>query len=127
VEDRTPAVWEIEINSVTAPAYCSALKDGLDITLENMLQLPRDRERQLLCLPLMHIRRGIRILQPRLDMSLMVGDKLLFCGRSSSHDLMSWGMQNEDILSYLLTGEYKPEGAIWKWLSRKADREPEPE
>jgi Trk K+ transport system NAD-binding subunit len=127
VEDRQPGVWEIEINDATAPAYCRAIKDGVNVTLETMMKLPSDRERKLLCIPLMYIRRGIRTLQPKINTSLQTGDKLLFCGRSSSDDLMRWGMQNEDVLSYLLTGEYKPEGALWKWLSRKADSEPEPE
>ncbi len=119
VEDRVPTVWEIEINEATAPAYCSAIAEGQDIKLENMLQLPRDRERQLLCIPLMHIRGGSSVILPESELSLRVGDKLLFCGRDSSDRLMRWGMQNEDILGYLITGETMPEGAIWKWFSRR--------
>jgi Trk K+ transport system NAD-binding subunit len=119
VEDSVPAVWEVNVNSVSAPAYCRAINEGKNITLVNMLRMPRDRKRKLLCVPLMHLRGETRTLLPEPDLSLQVGDKLLFCGRGSSDDLMRWGMQNENILSYLITGETVPEGAVWKWLTSK--------
>ncbi len=120
VENRVPAVWEIEINEVTAPEYCRVIEAGGDISLACMLRMPRDRERQLLCIPLMRVRRGTRVLLPDLDQQIRIGDKLLFCGRGSSEYYMRWGMQNEDVLSYLMTGVSRPEGAVWKWLRRRS-------
>jgi hypothetical protein len=119
VEDSTPSVWEIGVNAESAPAYCRAINEGKKITLVNMLRMPRDRKRKLLCVPLMHLRGETRSLLPEPDLSLQVGDRLLFCGRGSSDDLMRWGMQNDNILSYLLTGKTQPEGTVWKWLTSK--------
>ncbi len=122
VEEGVPAVWETEINEENAPAYCRAIAAGRDMSLSCMLRMPRDRERQLLCIPLMHIRRGTRILLPEPEQSIRVGDKLLFCGRASSDHLMRWGMHNDNVLGYIMTGESRPEGMVWKWLSRKFRR-----
>ncbi len=122
VEDRVPVVWEIEIDAESAPAYCSAIEAGKNLTLHNMLQMPRARDEQLLCIPLMHIRRGTRILLPEPDKSIRIGDRVLFCGRGSSDSLMQWGMHNENVLGYLMTGEAKPEGTVWKWFGKKIRR-----
>ncbi len=119
VEDRAPQVWEVDINAISAPAYCRAIAEGADITLQNMMRMPRDRKRKLQCIPLMHVRGENRTLLPESDLSLKSGDKLLFCGRSSSDNYMHWGMQNDNILSYLLTGKTEPEGAVWRWFANK--------
>ena len=119
VEDRAPAVWEVDVDAVSAPAYCRAINEGKDIKLINLLRMPRNRKRKLLCVPLMHVRGENKTLLPEPDLSLKVGDKLLFCGRSSSDGFMRWGMQNDNILSYLLTGKTQPEGTVWKWLASK--------
>ncbi len=119
VGEWAPAVWELEIDEKRAPAYCSAIASGKNVTLQHVLQMPRDRDRQLLCIPLMHVRRGTMVLLPETDQSIEVGDKLLFCGRGSSDYLMRWGMMDENVLNYIMTGESRPEGAIWRWLMRK--------
>ena len=119
IGEWVPAVWEIEIDEDSAAAYCSAIAAGQNITLQNMLQMPRDRDEQLLCVPLMHIRRGTRVLLPEHDLTIKVGDKLLFCGRKSSENLMRRGMVDGNILSYITTGEWRPEGTLWKWLTRR--------
>jgi hypothetical protein len=119
VEDRAPAVWEVDVDAVSAPAFCRAIKEGEVIKLINLLRMPRDRKRKLLCVPLMHVRGENKTLLPEPDLSLKIGDKLLFCGRGSSDGFMRWGMQNDNILSYLLTGKTQPEGTVWKWLFSK--------
>lgn len=119
IGEWVPAVWEIEIDEDSAAAYCSAIAAGQNITLQNMLQMPRDRDEQLLCVPLMHIRRGTRVLLPEHDLTIKVGDKLLFCGCKSSENLMRRGMVDGNILSYITTGEWRPEGTLWKWLTRR--------
>ncbi len=119
VGEWVPAVWEIEVDEECAPAYCAAIAEGKNITLQNMLQMPRDRDEQLSCIPLMHIRSGTRVLLPEQDYPIKVGDKLLFCGRDSSDSLMRMGMIDANILNYIMTGEWRPEGAVWKWVSKK--------
>lgn len=119
VGEWAPAVWEVEINNESAPAYCSAIEAGQNITLQNMLQMPRGGDKELLCVPLMHVRGSARVLLPERDYPIEVGDKLLFCGRGSSDSMMRRGMIDANILNHMMTGEWRPEGALWKWLSRK--------
>ena len=118
VEDQVPAVWEVEITQDSAPAFCSAIAAGHRLSLREMLLSPADRERQLLCIPLMHVRTETRVLLPELEQSIKHGDRLLFCGDPSAIGEMRWGMQNENVLSYILTGESRVEGALWRWIGK---------
>jgi len=118
VDVETPAVWELEINEDSAPAMCGAMAAGNSLTLREMLLSPRDREQQLSCMALMHVRQETRVLLPRPEQTIKKGDKLLFCGRQSANSKMRWGMLNENVLSYIITGEARPEGAFWKMLRR---------
>lgn len=122
VEDQVPAVWEIEINEDSAPAFCRAIAAGDRPCLRELVLSPRDREQRLLCLPLMHVRTETRVLLPDMEQSIKAGDRLLFCGDPTAIGYMQWGLQNENILSYLMTGESRAEGALWRWLSKMYKR-----
>ena len=122
VEDVVPAVWEVEISDESAPAFCSVIAAGNRLTLREMLLSPRDREQQLLCIPLMHVRGETRVLLPDLEQSIKTGDRLLFCGRPSAAEKMRWGMQNENVLSYIMTGESRAEGAMWRGIRKMYKR-----
>ncbi len=118
VEVEAPIVWEVEIDTATAPALCSAIAAGNTITLKDMLLSPRDREQLLSCVALMHVRDETRVLLPEQDLVLKPGDRLLFCGKPTADSKMRWGMLNENVLSYIKTGEAPPEGALWRMLRR---------
>ena len=47
-------------------------------------------------------------------------DRILFCGRLVANRRMSWTLQNEHALNYVLTGEARPQGWIWRRLQRSA-------
>ena len=47
------------------------------------------------------------------------GDRLLLCGRHHVRDRMDWTLQNEHALSYILTGQARPQGWVWRRLVRK--------
>ena len=79
---------------------------------------PRDREQQLSCVALMHVRHDTRVLLPKQEQILKQGDRLLFCGKRTADSKMRWGMLNENVLSYIRTGEAHPEGAFWRMLRR---------
>ena len=55
---------------------------------------------------------------PDEELSLCPGDQLLFCGPEGTAERMRWVLQNANALSYVRTGEEKPDGYIWRWLSR---------
>ncbi len=118
VNAEPPVVWEIEINQDEAPAMCRSIAAGNVLTMGEMMLSPQERKCELSCIALMHVRQDTRVLLPEPEQGVKVGDKLLFCGKRSARSLMPWGMLNENVLSYIQTGEPGPEGAVWKILRR---------
>ncbi|MCP3671579.1 MAG: potassium transporter TrkA [Gammaproteobacteria bacterium] len=123
VDVETPVVWELEIDEESAPAFCIAIDAGDSLTLGEMLLSPRDRKLQLSCIALMHVRRDTRVLLPESQQNIKKGDRLLFCGKSSARSKMSWAILNENVLSYIRTGEARPEGTFWRVLHRMQRRQ----
>lgn len=122
VHEHVPDVWEISVVEEHAHAVCEALSEGVGVTLGNLLQDPRDRERGLPAIPLMLLRRNKRELLPKEDLRLRRGDRLLLCGRHCAHSRMGWTLQNVHALGYILTGNSRPEGSVWRWWSDLAKR-----
>jgi hypothetical protein len=52
------------------------------------------------------------------DTLLQPGDHLLFCARHDGAARMNWILRNDNVLDYVLTGEERPDGYFWRWLSR---------
>ena len=119
VNNDVPEVWELEIEQEQAYAVYDVLERGQVITLGNLLSNPSDRHRSIQCIPLFMLSAGERIMLPHLEKKIKKGDHLLFCGRLSSRERMSWVLQNEHALTYVLTGESGAQGWFWKWLHRK--------
>ncbi len=120
LEDELPEVWEQSIDQEAAWAVSQALAQGQVVTLGDLLRHPQDRERTLPCIPLLLLRDGSWITLPEESLHLKEGDRLLFCGRHVASRRMSWALQNEHVLAYVLTGEAEPQGWIWRWLRRAA-------
>jgi len=118
VHDRVPEVWEVEINDEEALAVNSELEAGVAIELEDLLRDHRDRDRTLPCIPLLHLSKGDRITLPPQGTRIKSGDKLLFCGRLSARNRMDWTLQNDNALSYVLTGQVRAQGWVWRLFRR---------
>lgn len=119
VSNEVPEVWELKIDPEQAHAIYNALERGQPVTLGNLISHSGDRRRTLACIPLLLLRAGERIMLPSAEKKLKRGDQLLFCGRFSARDRLEWNLQNEHALDYILTGESRPQGWLWKWLHRK--------
>jgi Trk K+ transport system NAD-binding subunit len=122
IDNRLPEVWEITIEQESALAVTNAIGRGRVVTLGELTLDPQDRERQLPCIPLLLERQGAAKMIPAESTQLKLGDQLLFCGRRSSADHMDWTLQNEHALNYILTGEARPQGWVWKLLKRGGAR-----
>ena len=118
VDREVPEVWELEISEKQAHAICTAAAEGEPVTIRDLVTDPRDRDRRLACLPLLLIRNGSRTTLPDEKMQLKRGDQLLICGRLSSRYRMEWTLQNEHALNYILTGQSRPQGWIWRFFDR---------
>ena len=119
VHEELPEVWELEISTEMAHAVHGALESGRVITVCDLISDSRDRDRRLLCIPLLLRRGDVRTTLPEDETYLKPGDRLLVCGRASASERMSWTLQNEHALSYILTGEARPQGWVWQALKRK--------
>jgi voltage-gated potassium channel len=122
LNNTAPNLWEISIDSDGAPAICDALSRGDLIKLECLLRDPRNRDDNLPCLPLLLVRNDRKILLPEETESLVMGDKLLWCGKRGAQRWMEWTLRDPLVLLYLSTGEIMPRSYVWRWLQKKWQR-----
>ena len=87
--------------------------------LTDLVKDPRDRSRELACIPLMLARLGADELLPDSDLVLRVGDEILFCGAWDVPARMEWTRNNGNALAYVVTGEAIAAGRLWRWLTEK--------
>jgi Trk K+ transport system NAD-binding subunit len=115
----TPEIWTVEVTAEDAPALHATLKKGEKLLLDTIQRHPRDRAKNLRCIPLMLVRQGEGYMLPDVGMELALGDRLLYCGREGAYNLMSWCIYNLNVLAYLHTGIDRPESIVWRWLERR--------
>jgi len=116
VTTRVPAVWEVSVDPQGAYAVTRALAEGRRVSLSQVLADPLQRERPLAAIALLLVRPGERMLLPEPDTALRAGDRLLLCGRHQVRDRMAWTLQNQGSLAYILVGEHRPQGYLWRRL-----------
>jgi len=118
--ESVPDIWVVQLDARRAPAPSAVLAAGLPVRLGDLYRDPRERARHLDCLPLMLRRRGEP--EPRLlpdeDLALAPGDRVLFCGREGQRQRMAATLNNDNLLRYLQTGVDRPDGWLWRRLSR---------
>jgi voltage-gated potassium channel len=115
----TPQTWSVEIGPQTTPAVQAAIDAGTAVTVGDLLRDRLEREQVLPALALMHTRGGDNTLMPDASRPLTGGDRVLFCGRDGTRHDMEWVLYNTKALEYVVTGVDIPDGAIWRWLSRR--------
>ncbi len=125
VSREVPEIWQVRLNAEDTHAICNAVKSGNTVTLGDIVKDPRERSRDLSCIPLLLLRRGKLTVLPPADVPLEEDDRILFCGRYSAYGSMEWTLQNEHALTYVRTGGSAPQGMIWKML--RADGRSAPE
>jgi Trk K+ transport system NAD-binding subunit len=125
VGDALPDTWSLTVGHRSAPALLDSLTHEEPVRLGHLLTDPRDREQWLPALPLLLKREEAEhILLPDPDTMLQPADRILFTGRGFCARLMSWTASDFSVLSYVTTGEDRPEGLLWDWLARRR-RQPE--
>lgn len=108
--------WSFCIDEEETPALHEALRHGEHIPAQAISAHPHDREQQLPALPLM-IKRGKEVtLLPTADMSLRIGDQVLFCGQARVLAQMLWTVNNQNVLMYVVSGHEGKGGYLWQKL-----------
>ncbi len=114
-----PEVWEVAFSELDSHAVCAHVRRGNRLTLGELVTDPRDRSHKLPCIALMMHRHNDYVLLPEMDVKVQKDDHLLFCGSVYAKNRMLWTLQNENALNYVLTGETRPEGWVWRRLRKR--------
>lgn len=114
----SPNLWEVEISYTHSPAAYEALKKRKNIKLNDITRHPRDRTKQLACLPLILLRGDRHYLLPDIEQRLKKGDRLLYCGNAPAKKLYRWSLDDPHTLHYLLTGNEKSGAYVWTWIEQ---------
>jgi len=113
--DVVPAVWTLTLDDNEAPALLHALAAG-DVRLGEIMRDPRERAEVLPAVALLLQRGRETRLMPLGEVALRSGDRLLFCGRSGVAERLARTTLNDNVLRYVLSGEERPAGWVWKAL-----------
>jgi Trk K+ transport system NAD-binding subunit len=119
VEDVTPETWGLAISPLQAPAVFDSMINGETVSLGDLCVHPQDRRQTLPCVPLLIKRDSEHRLLPDMDELLQAGDRILFCGRSEAARHIEHIVNDHQALRYVCTGEDRPGGIVWEWLTRK--------
>jgi voltage-gated potassium channel len=114
-----PHIWTLEMQPASAPGLTAALAEGVDLRLVHLSQDSRDRSRHLSCLALFLAREGEDQLLPGDETQLRSGDAILFCGRREAQSGMAWVTGNLNAISYVVSGNDRPAGYVWRLFSRR--------
>ena len=116
---RTLKTWALQITSPQAPAVVQALQVGYTVKLGTLLSEPREREAALPCVALLLVRGDKLIELPDAEQRLRYDDELLLSAPSDAYERMQWILFNYNAINYILTGETRPDGYIWRWWARR--------
>ncbi|MGD8576144.1 MAG: NAD-binding protein [Thiohalophilus sp.] len=121
--EEAPHVWVLSLTEEIAPAIHQALDRGIEVTINTLTTDPHDYTSQLPVITLLLKRFDDEaeqdILLPSSREPLQAGDELLFCGRYGTQARIEGLVANLNLLEYVLFGEDRPAGTIWRRLPRR--------
>jgi Trk K+ transport system NAD-binding subunit len=121
VGEEVPTIWSVCLNTSEAPALLRILAAGESGgILAWLLRDPSNREQNLPCIALLLIRDGQEQVLPSADLSLAIGDQILFAGIRQAKLLQALTLQNVNVCEYIGYAKDIPGGWIWQWLNRWA-------
>jgi Trk K+ transport system NAD-binding subunit len=114
--NRKPRVWSVRIDAQQAPAPYEVLSRNQPLQLWQLLRDPQQRERALPGMVLLLQRADEDKLLPSEQENLQPGDRILFCTCHDADNKVRWLLANHNVLEYVMTGEVRPDGYLWRWL-----------
>lgn len=117
-----PELFTIRISERRAPAIASLIEQGRTITLEIFSRDPAGPNRRRPVDVLMLRRDDHDYLLPDSSTELARGDRILLAGRHGSGRRLRSIVENENALTYVLTGREIHQGWVWNWLARRMGR-----
>ncbi|MCG5529778.1 NAD-binding protein [Halorhodospira halochloris] len=114
-----PEIWTLEISEQGTPALAELLAEEAEITIENIFGNPHTEAAQINAVTLLLVRPEAIVPIPDSQVPLEHGDRLLLCGTPQARAQLHWTLHHRNTLRFLITGEQRPDGTIWRWLDQR--------
>ena len=116
--DELPPLWKVRLTPQEAPALQRWLARG-GVRLGDLLRHPQDREDPLHAVVLLLQTGDGVVVTPDADHVLAPDDQLLLAGRPAARRALGTTLVGDATCEYVLTGVRRPEGALWRWATRR--------
>jgi len=122
IGDNRPHLWQAKICAQEASAVIEYLRGDNALSLRELIRDPHNLDDSLPCMPFSIARGESRIMLPDENELLVAGDEILFCGTEHGERMLSASMNNAYTLDYLISGQDKPRGYLFRWLDNRFKR-----
>jgi len=119
IGNEPPHLWQVKICPQEASAVMEYLQDGNSLSLHELIRDPHKLNSSLPCMPFSIARGENRIMLPDKNELLAAEDEILFCGTEMGERMLSASMNNTYTLDYLISGQDKPRGYLFRWLDNR--------
>ncbi|MBK1734422.1 potassium transporter TrkA [Halorhodospira abdelmalekii] len=119
-----PEIWTLETSTEGTPALQELHQEGRTVTLAHVLDHPHHPGQPINAVVLMLVRPEAVVPLPDLQVALDKGDRLLLCGTPEARHQLEWTLYHHNTLRFLVTGEERPDGTIWRWLEQRRQAKP---
>jgi len=123
IGDQRPHLWHSIIRDQEAGAITEYLRDGNTLTLGELRRDPHQLDSTIAAMPFTIRRQGECMMLPADSEAIMPGDDILFCGTEKGENLLLATMNNAYTLDYLISGQDKARGYLFRWLEQRGLRE----
>jgi len=123
IGDQRSHLWHSVIRDQEATAITEYLRDGNTLTLGELRRDPHQLDSTIAAMPFTIQRHGECIMLPADSEAVMPGDDILFCGTEKGENLLLATMNNAYTLDYLISGQDKARGYLFRWLEQRGQRE----
>ncbi|HCY64063.1 MAG TPA: potassium transporter TrkA [Oxalobacteraceae bacterium] len=121
---RVPEVWGVRIDAHGAAAAHRAVLEHLPVSAGLLMRDGTNRDAFLPAIIMMVERKGEAILMPEAGFLLQDDDAVLIAGMHSARSVLNLTLRNANVLHYLLTGEDRGRGWVWRhFFSRRQARQ----
>jgi len=119
IGDQRSHLWHCVIRDQEAAAITEYLRAGNTLTLGQLRRDPHQLDSTIAGLPFTIRRHGESMMLPADSETVMVGDDILFCGTEKGENMLLATMNNAYTLDYLISGQDKARGYLFRWLEQR--------
>ncbi len=115
-----PEIWTLTIDGQQTPAILELREEGTTVRIGEILSDPQAGGADINVVALLLVRAEAVVPLPDLQVPFEPGDRLLCCGAPNARSQLDWTVLHRNTLRYLVTGEQRPDGTIWRWLAGRS-------